>query len=583
MTPIDPKTKPKGFGDKTEKRVRYKQSDSKPEKEVGNKQSDLKPEKKIRQYSAKELKAIKQNRQLQNDRIRNRRQKTYSFENKLKGRCEISKPNVVWGMDFTTLPIKKEGAEFERSKHYMLGIVDMFARRIIHHKVYFLSKGKGSVSAAKVLKALEQTLNERKPAEEVMIHTDNGTEFNNCKYYDFVSEHPIVVGTTSIPGHPEHNSVVERVIETLKNSLNSEDEGLKQYKLSESVTTKQQCETFMNRKVKFYNDHHKGVYNSKLAAKEKEDKFARTELVQPEIILTQKEDIVPYSKHYSEIKTFHKNLAYEDTTIKLQNKGIEQKLDKQQQILFGIGNVLSNQNESLECLHEKVDTITPKKIIKHKKQIERAPMPHSIMEEIIADPKPYKVPRICWQRFQLASLLLFYTGMRVNEVAYFTLTIIKQLMEVGETEIFQTKTSAIRKIRISSFGITALQKLKPETLSVFKDNDDLVYPPIKTAIKHKWIEFFNKKLAPYQEKYKLKLTSHSFRIHFITQTLRHSRVEFVQQIVGHQDSRSTLRYDRNKISKKKQIEVLDLAFNPDAQYEIEFSSQKQMFCTYVNM
>ncbi len=57
----------------------------------------------------------------------------------------------------------------------MLGIVDMFARRVVYHKVYFLRNGKGSVSAAKVIKALKQTLDERKPEQQLVIDTDNET------------------------------------------------------------------------------------------------------------------------------------------------------------------------------------------------------------------------------------------------------------------------------------------------------------------------------------------------------------------------------------------------------------------------
>ncbi len=81
--PRNPKTKPKGFGAKKEKQ--------------------------IRQYSEKELKVIKRKRKQQNDIINNRLKKTCSFKNKLKERWEVAEPNLVWCMDFTRLPIVKEG------------------------------------------------------------------------------------------------------------------------------------------------------------------------------------------------------------------------------------------------------------------------------------------------------------------------------------------------------------------------------------------------------------------------------------------------------------------------------------------
>ncbi len=76
----------------------------------------------------------------------------------------------------------------------------------------------------------------------------------------------------------------------------------------------------------------------------KENKFAVTQLGQPETILTHKQDIVPYSKDYSEIKKFHKSLAYEQATVQMQNKAFEQEFEKQEKLLFGLGNVMLNQN-----------------------------------------------------------------------------------------------------------------------------------------------------------------------------------------------------------------------------------------------
>ncbi len=55
----------------------------------------------------------------------------------------------------------------------------------------------------------------------------------------------------------------------------------------------------------------------------------------------------------------------------------------------------------------------------------------------------------------------------INEVAYFTFRMVKQLLNTGETEIFQTKMSAIRKIRISNYRVEALKKFNPERLSIF--------------------------------------------------------------------------------------------------------------------
>ena len=59
----------------------------------------------------------------------------------------------------------------------------------------------------------------------------------------------------------------------------------------------------------------------------------------------------------------------------------------------------------------------------------------------------------------------------------------------------------------------------------------------------------NKFLNPYWQKYKLNLKSHSFRIHFVTQALKHSTTQQAQKLVGHKDIRTTLKYNRHLMAK----------------------------------
>lgn len=59
----------------------------------------------------------------------------------------------------------------------------------------------------------------------------------------------------------------------------------------------------------------------------------------------------------------------------------------------------------------------------------------------------------------------------------------------------------------------------------------------------------NKFLKPYGQKYKLNLKSHSFRIHFVTQPLKHSTTQQAQELVGHKDIRITIKYNRHLMAK----------------------------------
>jgi hypothetical protein len=94
--------------------------------------------------------------------------------------------------------------------------MDNFSRKIIYNKLFFLNKGKEAVSGRKVIKALEQCLFERNVEDNVLVHTDNGIEFANKDYFNFVKKHLFLIGSTFISGHPEHNSVMESAIKTIK-------------------------------------------------------------------------------------------------------------------------------------------------------------------------------------------------------------------------------------------------------------------------------------------------------------------------------------------------------------------------------
>ena len=64
---------------------------------------------------------------------------------------------------------------------------------------------------------------------------------------------------------------------------------------------------------------------------------------------------------------------------------------------------------------------TPKTKISHKAQIARDPLPETVYEAILNDKKPVNAHRLTWARFRVTSTVLFYTGLRVNEICYMTL------------------------------------------------------------------------------------------------------------------------------------------------------------------
>lgn len=70
----------------------------------------------------------------------------------------------------------------------------------------------------------------------------------------------------------------------------------------------------------------------------------------------------------------------------------------------------------------------------------------------------------------------------------------------------------------------------------------------------------NKFLKPYWHKHKLNLKSHSFRIHFVTQALKHTTTRQAQELVGHKDIRSTIKYNPHTMETREKENVLNKMF-----------------------
>ena len=73
------------------------------------------------------------------------------------------------------------------------------------------------------------------------------------------------------------------------------------------------------------------------------------------------------------------------------------------------------------------------------------------------------------------------------------------------------------------------------------------------------VRAINRFMKPAIKEFKLFLSSHSFRINYITRLLRMVPIQRVRKIVGHQDIKTTDRCDRCIISREEIGEVVDVA------------------------
>ena len=102
-----------------------------------------------------------------------------------------------------------------------------------------------------------------------------------------------------------------------------------------------------------------------------------------------------------------------------------------------------------------------------------------------------------------------------------------------------------------------------QTKGFFKGNHDWELFPVPFSGGYngdKFVRLINKHLPPFSKDNNLVLKSHSFRVNFVTSLLKSSKVQYVQQITGHQDVRSIMAYSRHRLSVQEQDDVLEQAF-----------------------
>jgi len=136
--------------------------------------------------------------------------------------------------------------------------------------------------------------------------------------------------------------------------------------------------------------------------------------------------------------------------------------------------------------------------------------------------------------------VLYYTGMRVNEVALIRVEQLRELIANREGVVFTPKKSKERKIFLSEEAAKELKKL------INDEEENRAY--IASSWNKKFTAMHPISLIQFINKYMKQVlgngyTSHSFRQGIITDMFAaHVSTATVQQFIGHSDPSTTLRY-----------------------------------------
>jgi len=143
-----------------------------------------------------------------------------------------------------------------------------------------------------------------------------------------------------------------------------------------------------------------------------------------------------------------------------------------------------------------------------------------------------------------AFTLLYYTGVRVNELLQLKNSDIRTLIETGELIIFTKKTNRERKIHFSPEGIKAIKKVfdrvgfstEPDEAFVIRSKGNLYKSPHHTNL----VKSVNSLM---QECLGERYSSHSFRRGIITEMAERSiNPKIIQAYIGHSNVQTTLEY-----------------------------------------
>lgn len=140
-------------------------------------------------------------------------------------------------------------------------------------------------------------------------------------------------------------------------------------------------------------------------------------------------------------------------------------------------------------------------------------------------------------------ILLFYTGMRINELKQLRVKDIDTIIKKEELIIVTHKTRKERKLFFSKEAIKQIKKY-----FIFNDdckNNDYIITvkgnPLKTPSSSTYISYVNSFI---QEVLGHRYSSHSFRSGIITDMSKSINPKFIKEFIWHSDIKTTMRYIR---------------------------------------
>ena len=130
---------------------------------------------------------------------------------------------------------------------------------------------------------------------------------------------------------------------------------------------------------------------------------------------------------------------------------------------------------------------------------------------------------------------MYFAGLRVNSVSQVRLKQLQELLETRTLRGYQTKVQKVRTIVYPKSAIPiltdVLEKHKEKVFGKHLLLFPLPWPSVGGKERkngEKFVKIINKLLEPFAKNKALNLTSHSYRVNYVTQGIKHKSVEAAQ-------------------------------------------------------
>ena len=281
--------------------------------------------------------------------------KQYGFPNLLRNKNVIARKNMFWAMDRTQLKVTLNGQA--GTSHHLLIIIDLHTNNIVQAKVFYSGTNKKTFTTNALIKAIESALRNNQINDNLMIHSDKGTQFTSKKFVEYVGKHKFLVGSQTAGGQPWENGVVERLIRTFKHQVKHLN-----VDLPSNVKTTRDLQALVDkRRIKMNNE---ALYtkNQGLTVIETIKQHDSTDVVEPEILSAREGTMFPEAETVQAIKDFKKQVRISAISKPLSQSEI---LDKLQITGMTTQHMIDNQSVKMYLLDDKIDKVldkvTPKK------------------------------------------------------------------------------------------------------------------------------------------------------------------------------------------------------------------------------